>query len=259
MTIGNSRGTRDVAVQDQATEIVDLHLTALIDSATITAPIAINDLTVSINTPTTPLVGDTLDLKDADGEAFYQGEILVVTPTGGDDYDVDLDTPIDFGFSTSDSAELRSKELAVNGAITPVDFSISPIGLTAKVEWDITRLTAAMLSTTSMGDGLFGNLPALTKGIVIRSENGIIKNIFNAKTNGEIKEHSFDLVYADKPPAGQFGLTFRRTFAGQEKNGVVVRVAASTGDGFKIMVQDDLSTLVSFRAVAQGHIVEMGG
>lgn len=259
MTIGNSRGTRDVAVQDQATEIVDLHLTALIDAATITAGVTINDTTISINTPTAPLVGDTLDLKDVDGAAFYQGEIIAVTPTGGGDYDVDLDTPVDFGFSTSDIAELRSKDLAVDGSITPVDFIISPVGLVTKMEWDITRLTASMLSTGAMGDGLFGDLASLAKGIVIRSENGITKNIFNAKTNGEIKERAFDLIYSDKPPAGQFGLTFRRSFAGQEKNGVVVRLMGDVGDGLKIIVQDNLSTLVSFRTVAQGHIVELGG
>ncbi len=259
MTIGNSRAARDVAVQDQSTEIVDLHLTALIDAATITGVIAVDDLVISINTPTTPLVGDTMDLRDVDGEAFYQGEILVVTPTGGDDYDVALDTPLDFGFSTSDFAELRTKELAVNGSITPIDFTVSPVGLMAKTEWDITRVTASILSTGAMGDGLFGDLPALSKGVVIRSDDGVTKNIFNAKTNGEIKEHSFDLVYADKPPAGQFGLSFRRTFAGQEKNGVVVRVAVDDGDGLKIIIQDDLTSLVSFRAVAQGHVVEMGG
>jgi len=259
MTIGNNRGVRDVSVQDQTTPIVDLNFTLEIDTIVLLGSIAVNDISFGIQVLTTPLVGDVISLKDLDGLSFYQGGITSVTPISGDDYTVVVDTPVDAAFVVGDTAALETDDLAVNGSVTPVVFSISPIGLFAGVEWDIVRILASILGTGAMGDGLFGNLTALTNGIVIRIDNGITKNVFNAKTNGEIRDHAFDLMYADKPPAGQEGMSFRRTFGGQSKNGVVVRISSEAGDGLKCIIQDDLTSLVSFKMVAQGHTVERGG
>lgn len=258
MTIGNDQGSRDVAIQDQTTAIIDLHLTKFIDDATILLQTAIDDVVIRIQVLTTPLVGDLLCLKETAGEAFYQGAIVSVTPVLGDDYDVGLDTPLDFPFSVLDDATLDTDNLAVNGAIAPVTFRVSAEGLADNVEWDVVRTMASVIGTSVMDDGLFGDLPALTKGIVIRTSNGIEKNIFNAKTNGDVKLHAFDLRYSERAPAGQTGMSFRRTFGGQDKNGVVARIVANLGDGFDCIVQDDLTGLTNFTMVVQGHIVERG-
>jgi hypothetical protein len=254
--IGNNRSTRDVAIQDQTTEIIDLHLSRLIDAADLREALAIDATSAKITTGTLPTVGDTLCLKDVDGVAFYQGGIIGVTIIGGGDYDVDLDSPLDFPFSTDDGCSIRSEDLAVDGSITPITFIVSPFGLADGTEWDIVRCFGSINGTSAMDDGLFGDLPALTKGIVIRTDDGVTKNIFNAKTNGDFELHTGDRKYAEKAPAGQTSVSFRRTFGGQNKNGVVARLRTSDGDGFKCIVQDDLSGLVSFSMVAQGHIVQ---
>lgn len=258
MIIGNSRGTRDVAVQDQTTPIVDLHFTKQIDTAVILALAAIDDNSINIQTATAPIVGDVVNLKDPGSNSFYQGEILVVTPLGGNDYTAELDTPLDFGFGPGDFAETASNNLAVDGSVTPQIFGVSPTGLSDDTEWDITRFMANMLGNTTMDDGLFGDLPPLAKGIVIRADNGIVKNIFNAKTNGQIKEHVYDLVYESKSPAGQTGLSLRRSFGGQDKNGVVTRITAAANDGIKCIIQDNLTGLNNFGMVAEGHVVNRG-
>lgn len=258
MIIGNAQGSRDVSVQDQTTPIVDAHLNRVLDTVELLAPLAVDDLTASIRVVTVPLVGDVLGLKEAGGFAFYQGEVLTVTPVAGNDYDIELDTPLDFAFGVLDIGELQSINLAVDGSVTPQIFEVNATGLALTAEYDITRLMANLIGTSAMDDGKFGNLTALDKGIVIREANGTTKNIFNAKTNGEIKEHAFDLFYSDKAPAGQEGMSFRRTFGGQSKNGVVIRITGKSGDGLRCIVQDDLTLLVSFRMTAQGHFVERG-
>jgi hypothetical protein len=63
----------------------------------------------------------------------------------------------------------------------------------------------------------------------------------------------YDTAYADKRPSGSFGFKFRRTFGGQGKNGVVIRLTAIHGDSLKLIIQDDLTGLDDFYIVAQGH------
>lgn len=52
------------------------------------------------------------------------------------------------------------------------------------------------------------------------------------------------------------GSVFRRSFAGQDKNGVVIRLNGDQGDEFQVIVQDNLTGLTHFRTVVQGHVVE---
>ena len=256
MIIGNGKGTRDVAIRSQTTPLIDLRLTKTIDTAILLAQPDIDDVSLSIQVVTTPVVGNLIILKDADGDALYQSGIFEVTPTGGDDYTIGVNTPLDFSFSVSDNCFLATDEMSVNGSVTPEIFELSAFGLDPSVKWDILRVLGSVLDGNAMGDNLFGGQPELTKGVVIRTDNGITKNIFTFKTNGELREHSFNVVYADKPPAGQHGMSFRRTFGTQGANGVALEIKAVNTDGFKVIIQDDLSSLIRFRMVAQGHVAK---
>lgn len=256
--VGNGNHARDVNIQDQTTEIIDLHLTRFLDDLTLLAPLSVDDTSASIETTgVVPAIDDTVCLKDKDGVAFYQGNIVAVSPIAGNQYTVTLDTPLDAPFSVLDGCSLRSDDLAVSGALgSPVEFTVSPFGLAAGTEWDITRIIINIFGTLTMDDGLFGDQPALTNGVIIRTDDGVTKNIFNAKTNGDFAAHAFDVVYAPKAPAGQTAFRVRRTFGGQDKNGVVARLKTDESDGFKILVQDDITGLVRMTAIAQGHIVD---
>lgn len=243
----------DVNVQDQTTEVIDLHLSQQIQMLAITTDAAIDDDTITVTTGVQPIVGNMVCLKE--GTHFYQGEILT-SVANSSDWDVGLDTPLDFAFTTLGGCSERNFNLAVNGSVTPVEFSLSPANLDAGIEWDIVRIIFQLLDGSAMDDGLFGGITALTKGIVLRHCNGITKNIFNAKSNGDMASHMYDTEYADKAPSGQFGFRARRTFGGQSKNGVVIRLSSDEEDTLKIIVQDDLTGLISFQVIAQGHVVE---
>lgn len=243
-----------VDVRNKYTEIIDLYLHQHIQSLTLNAGVSIDDTSVVVDSAAEVTDGYIVCFKE--GSAFYQGAILSHSSAGGSLWTVNLDTPFDFAFTTGATCSEGNTNLAVDGSVTPVEFKVSPSGLTAGIEWDITRMMGSITDGTVMDDAKFGGITALTKGVVFRVVDGTTKNIFNAKSNADIKAHSFDLTYADKAPAGSYGLTFRRAFGGLDKNGSVIRLAATSDDEFVCIVQDDLTGLTTFHVVAQGHVVE---
>lgn len=246
-------GAVDVNIQDQTTEIIDLHASRLIQVITIKNNTILYDTTITITSAAEPTNGNTICLKE--GTAFYQGDILSHSANGSD-WDIVLDTPLDFAYTTAGGCSERSNNLAVNGSVIPVIFSVSPSGLTTGTKWDIVRMIGQIVDDSVMDDSKFGGIAALTKGIVFRVVDGVTKNLFNAKSNGDLKAHMYDVMYSDKAPAGSYGLNFRRTFAGQSKNGVAIRLSADSNDEFQIIIQDDLTGLDNFQLIIQGHIVE---
>lgn len=241
----------DVNIQDQHSEVIDLYVSQLIQTVVLTTNTAINDKVITITSGVQPINGNIICLKEA--SAFYQGVILS-SVVNGTDWDVTLDTPLDFAYTTLGGCSERNINLAVDGSVTAVEFVVSPVNLTAGTEWDVTRLLGSMLDSSSMDDGLFGALPALTNGMYFRIENGVFKNLLNIKTNGDWRIRMFDVDYSAKAPAGQYGLSFRKTYAGQSKSGVTLRI--KDDDRIVVVVQDNLTGLDSFRIVVQGHVVE---
>jgi len=78
-------------------------------------------------------------------------------------------------------------------------------------------------------------------------------NLWNVKSNGQIRLLCFDGNYSDKAPAGSYGFNFRNTYAGPSKHGVTIRLM--DGETLEILIQDSLTGLESFKMMAQGHIV----
>lgn len=256
-TSGNQLSSENVISRDPDTEIVDLYMTEEIESISLTAALSVDDAIACVDSPVTPpVVGNMLEIKDIGGTAFYQGGILGVTPTGGDEYDLDLDTPLDFPFGMGASIMLGTREMNVDGSVTPRTFLVSPEGLEAGTQWDVTRIIFHIQGALAMDDGKFGDQSALAKGVIVRAGDGFSKNIMNAKTNGEFTERSFDREYSAFPPVSKTSVIIRRTFGGNEKNGVVLRISADTGDGVKCIVQDDLTAVDLFRITVQGHVTD---
>ena len=75
-------------------------------------------------------------------------------------------------------------------------------------------------------------------------------------SNAEIAGIMFDMnIYsAANPQQGFDGLNARLTFGGQSKLGVVIRIAS--GEDLQLIVQDDLTGLLAFEIMIEGHIVD---
>jgi hypothetical protein len=243
----NVNGATDVFIQDQTTDIVDLYLHKHIGSdITITSNTAVGDRTINVASGHGAVAGNVVCLKE--GERYYQGTILSVTATK-----ITLDTPLDYAFTTGAYCSPTTIDLNVDGSVTPVEFHIRP---NVGVKWDITRVMFYIEGTGTMDSGLFGDIAALTNGVVLRKKDGTYKNIFNVKSNGDFANRAYDISYDSRAPAGTSAVRVRRSFGGQDKNGVVVRLDGTSLDELEILVQDNLTGLVNFYVIAQGHIVE---
>ncbi len=214
------RGNVEVVKQDQFSEVIDLSISILLSEIDIVIPVNIDDKVIRIDSPILPLTGHQLCLKQRSLTSFYQGIILAVTPIAGSIYDLTLDSPFDAPFGIDDGCSLRNKNLAVDGSSTPIIANLSPRGLSTN--WDITRVVFFISDATDMDSGKFGGMPALTNGIVLRKMNEVFKNIFNAKTNGDFRLRNYDLFFDDKAPAGLYSVSSKRTFNGDDKNGVTI-------------------------------------
>jgi hypothetical protein len=192
------------------------------------------------------VAGNEILLLDVVGDRSFFAEVLnVATNT------ITVDRPIDNDFpSASALGRIVSTAMNVNGAVTPVAFSLRA----GSIPVDSVRFIVTMTDDSVMDDGKFGGITALTRGVVFRIVNSFQKTIFCFKSNQEIKQFCYDVNYSDRAPSGTFGLSARISFGGPDKHGVVLRIADD--DVLQWVVQDDLTALTSMKVSVQGHDTE---
>lgn len=240
---------QDVNIQDQHSPvlIVPFHDTAA--TTALTASVAIDGMIFSVVSATGFTVGEYLTVYNEAGGRWYQGRIISISAL-----DITVDTPIDFPYQSGDSISAGSTHLNVDGSVTPQVFSIRAPDPGIPIVGDITRLIFILETATDPDWPDFGDLAALTNGIVLRKTDGTYHNIFNIKSNAEIAAIMYDFEKIDKiAQLGTYGLKGRLTFGGQNKIGVVVRL--DIDEDLELIIQDDLTSLLDFRVIAEGHVV----
>jgi hypothetical protein len=240
-----------VNIQDQTTKSLDLYFIKLQSQTTLAADITAEDTTITLTDTTGFVDGCRIGIFSGTG-FFYFGSQLGA-PTGST---IALDTPVDRDFDSALSAVIcADSNLNVNGSSITQIYQIGPIGSgPEQPNIDITKISGYMESTSPMDDAKFGSLTALTKGIVLRKNNTIIENTWNAKSNSDLALLcSGNFHYSDKAPAGSYGARFVYTFAGQSNQGVTPRI--EPGETLELLIQDDLTDLDKFELLAKGHVV----
>ena len=119
--------------------------------------------------------------------------------------------------------------------------------------WHITKLLFSMTYGSAGDLGLFGNITALTNGVVFRCKvSGQYSTFSLWRDNSDIKEDMFDLEFYSRSGAGA---THGNTGQGKFKEaGAVVRLDGTQGDKIEVVIQDDITALSSFGMKLQGHI-----
>lgn len=124
------------------------------------------------------------------------------------------------------------------------------------LEFDINTIMFSLECTTEPDDSKFANQAALANGVVLRKKtvDGFV-NIWNVKTNGEFANLA-SVEYTDKAGGGNFGVRVSMSYNDESSHGTTFRV--SPGEALQLLIQDDLTaaTLLKFRAIAQGRVVE---
>lgn len=240
-----------VAIEDQHFRPISLRMNQVVqEGLTLAEDTVIDSRTITVSPGHGLVATDRIILLQENGEPqFFFSKIISVA---GDV--LTLDTLVPYAFQAS-IAEITQYDPDLNkdGSTTvykaelrnPFSFSI-----------DVTRIIMHMTDATAMDDGKFGGRTALDYGISFRKNipgSGNI-HLWNCKTNGEIGELSFDKEYDFKAPAGVYGFSSRLTYAGQSKHGVAILL--EQGEAIELLIQDDLTELVSFTIMVEGHFNE---
>jgi hypothetical protein len=249
-------GSLPVTLQDQTTPTVIAHMSILEQTTTTTGAVAIGDYVLPVTSVTGISAGKLLSIFDPTSIRFAQAFVISVT-----DLNVTIDRPIDFAYPSGSYVDVSESNLAVNGSSTPVVAGLRnnagatpPPGI--NLSMDVTRIMFHCVATSSCDLTTFGNLSALTNGITFRRRNVTYHNIFNCKTNGELRGimYDFEIVATGTIGQGEDGFFGRLTFAGQNKMGVTIRIGID--EDIELLIQDNLSTLTLFEVVAEGSIVQ---
>ena len=237
----------DVLVRDADAPPIILPLVSAIADTTLTNAVAVDDKTFDVDSTTGIIVGVHLRIITLSG--FYDGEVVALVGST-----VEVDSPLDAAFLAGSQVTISSMEMAVDGSVTPVEFVLRTGGPSIAATGDITRIMMSCRTATPVNLSLFGDLPRLRNGIILRKINGDIDNVFNAKSNQDLVllAHDWQPTAAINPAQGADGFSWRLTFAGQDKLGVALRVGP---DGnLIVIVQDDLSGLLSLNMLVEGHL-----
>lgn len=219
---------------------------------TLAAAPTVNGYTALLSAGHSIIAGDFISFVDLPGakevHRYYSGNVVSINTNT-----ITLDTPIPYSFlPASTYVYERNNSMVVNGSVTTQVFSLTNPYPDAV---DITRIIISIRDNSPMDDALFGGIPALTRGVVLRKKLDATgteyQNYWNIKTNGGIALRSGNLQYSTKAPSGYYGLNAVFPFSGMENHGVAIRI--DTGQSIEILIQDDLTGLSEFRVLAQGH------
>ena len=242
----------NAVLQDKRSEVVDIYMTNLDDAITptLTQGQSIDDQTITVDDATGVLGTGVHAINISENGRTFQA---IVTNVAGNV--ITFNAPLDMNITVDAVVQIALWNMNINGSVTKKYFSVSP---PTGAKWDITRIIIGMTGESAMDDSTFGNLASLTNGVVLRRINGVLENIFVVQNNGGFAERCYDTEYPTKVPAGIYAFRARRTFAGQEKNGVVIRLDGDSNDRLEFIINDDLSdaSFTKFACVVQGNVVE---
>ena len=188
-------------------------------------------------------VGDYVKFNE--GENFLRAKVTAVNTNT-----ITIDQPFDTAYTTAAICARATDNMAVNGSVTPVIFEAASESATLLDH--INSISFDIIDGTQMDDTKFGGINALARGVLIRIKNGNYKNLSVIKSNSDFSLYG-ETVYSDKAGGGNYGINARRSFAGQDYNNSVINLDPEINDRLQIVIQDDLTGLISFRALAHGH------
>ncbi len=247
------KSEQDVNLQDQTTPAIIANFNQVQNSTTLAAEALRDTRQITVSDPTGFSIGTYVIVFSPITVRFFVAfATAVVGPL------ITLDRPLDSTFPIGSFVDGAITDLAVDGSVTPQLFGLRGLGAPPGInlDVDITRIIMTCVATDPVTLSLFGDLPRLTNGLLMRQRNTEWFNTFNVHSNREIAGLTFDfnVSQAINPAQGENGFVTRLTFAGQNKVGVAIRLAL--GEDLEILVQDALQSLLSLEIIAEGHIVD---
>jgi hypothetical protein len=241
------RMVTDVSVQSGTAPLYVVPFSNIVAETTLTGVTALDDYVVNVTSAASFAVGQLLTIYSVASNRVYFADVLAINTLA-----ITLDRPLDFAFAIGDVVSVGNTNMAVDGSVTPQIFGVrNPAVEDISLEIDVSRIMLSMLTDTEPQLSDFGDITGgITRGVHIRRVDGTYQNICNFKSNMEMKEIMFDLEIQTVSKNAQNGITGGFTF---ELLGQVVRIGA--GEDLQIIIQDDLTSLTSFKIIAEGSEV----
>jgi len=248
----------DTYVQNQFTDMLFLPFHRHTGNTfTLTVAAAPGDWTITVSAGHSLTVGDPITTL-TDDEYWYGYVVGIATNV------ITLDRIITFAMDVGTEWEELAEEMAIDADPTRVAFHTYSV---PNHDFDITGMNIGMICATTPDDSLFGDLPALTKGISLRKFDGLTgkyTNLGTARTNGHMALFvgGGQVIYTDKAGGGEYGVRVNANWV--TGWGVSIRLRGSTAgtwtlngrDELVMVIQDDIDGLTSMGIIAIGHIVE---
>lgn len=217
-------------------------------TANVDAAITVGDRAILVDDEAGFVVDDFCQLRENGTTEFTLLKIITIVSTT-----ITFNRPIDNDYTTDADLFVVSKNMAVDGSVTPVSFRLTPPAMGPESKWQITRILISMTHSLPGDDGKFGGGDALPRGVLLRSNrSGIERTATQWFTNGDLKLDMFNVEYSDKAPAGLNGTSARWTFT---ESGAIIELEGNDGDFAETLVQDAVdASNTTFEIKAQGRI-----
>lgn len=242
-------GSLPVTLQDQTTPPIIVYANQVTNTTTLSVAASVDDLDITVTSAVGINDGDYTGIFSTVTDRFYAGTVL--SQAGNV---LTMDTPIDSEFPIGATVGTGIRDMAVDGSATTQVFGLRGADPGIDITVDITRIIIQMTTSNPTEFTMFGDIiGGLTRGIVMRRVDGSTQNYFNIKVNSEIANIAFDFNTLEQAkPSGVNGIVSRLTFAGQNKMGVVSRIGP--GENLEVLIQDDLTQLLSFTLIFEGSV-----
>lgn len=244
-------GSLPVTLQDATSPLIMMPLRLETRAPSVlTADTVVDTHTITVADVAGVTVGMGILLRSVNDNRFSHFHVRIINGNI-----LTLDSPMDFAYTVANATvDFFTENMAVDGSVTPKIFSLrsgsSPqIPTTA----DITRLIIACETTTSPALNEFGDIPILSEGCVLRHRDGVIRNIFNVKSNLELANLADMFQLYSAIGTGTNGFVSRIGFAGSDHLGVVIRVMPD--EDLEFQIHDNLTGLIKLYVIAEGHVV----
>jgi hypothetical protein len=194
------------------------------------------------------LIGDVIQVENGTVEPHFPTITNIVGNT------ITINRPLDRAYTTADGI----RKVLINMAVLGSPASPQAFSITGEQSLALTHITRVIFEMThsSAGDlGKFGNIDGgLANGVIVRVYKGAFdfyKTVTVWKTNADIKRDMYDVEFDSRAGGGgTYGTSGRVSFT---KFGMVGEYDPAQGDKLEVIIQDDLSSLITFTMNAQGH------
>lgn len=244
------QGARMVNVDEVADIAVDIPLNLNGTATTLTATATAGTNTISVTSTAGISIGTSLKIFNTIQTAAELKFPTVLAIAG---LDLTLDHPLDNSFAAGDFVLPTAITMNVLGTLaSPVIFKVGPPAL--PVEYHVVRILVTMTDNTAGDMGTFGGMAALTNGIVFRVRRGgqfITLGVW--RRNEDLTSSLFNVNFDSRAGGGgTYGVSASLDLAALR---AVIALDGVAGDRLEILVQDNLTGLLSLKVIAQGHKV----